>query len=158
MRWAMTMVLVVVAGCAPGAAPLAGGSESETVAVLLAALDHHLPDGLAFDSVAFDIGDVTPAQAKITREFAARFDRPLVPAWESLSCDPEITIPRRCEIDGSNWVVRVGVPEFEGNRAVVGVGLTWEIDRRVHGNFTVYELESRDGRWVVIRALRGSAT
>ena len=61
-------------------------------------------------------------------------------------------------MDGPHWAVRVGVPEFDGDRVVVGVGLTWEIDRRVHGNFMTYELKRRDGRWVVTKRLRGSAT
>lgn len=108
VRWVSTLS-VVLGGCASGPAPLPEPSDSEVLAVILAALDHHLPDGLAFESVAFDIENVTPAQARITAELAER--------WELVSCDEEITIPRSCEIRGFDWIVRVGVPRFDGNRA-----------------------------------------
>jgi hypothetical protein len=155
----LILLLVLSAGCAAGPRSLSQSTKSDDVAVVLAALDHHLPH-VAFDSdsVAFDIEDVTPAQARITAEVAALFGRPLVPGWDLVSCDEEITYPRRCQIRGYNRIIHVGDPRFEGNRAVVGVGSTWEHDGQVHGNVTTYELERRNGQWVVLRALGGSST
>ena len=152
-------LLVLLGGCASTRAAVSERADSEAMKVVLAALEHHLP-GVSFesDSVAFDIEDVTPAQARMTEEIAARFGRPLVPGWELVSCDAEITYPRRCEIRGFDRIVHVGVPRFEGNRAVVGVGSTWESNTRVHGNVTTYELERRSGQWVVTKALRTTAT
>ena len=155
----LILLLVLLAGCASAPGSSSRSPESEAVAVVLAALDHHLPHvALDSDSVAFDIEDVTPAQARITEEVAARFGRPLVPGWELVSCEELFTYPRRCEIRGYDRIIHVGVPRFEGSHAVVGVGSTWEYDRQVHGNVTTYELERRSGQWVVIRVLGGSST